>query len=154
MMLLPVYLGLLRRSEQLLAESFRQVAEGHAAEPDVFHLCHTLAVQCDGHAERLDPVIERYGEADTEDEPERLHAEALPTTRSGPVGLLRDLQDVYVLASLVDITWTVVRQAGQGLRDEELLAVVAGCAQETELQLSWLRTRMKQAAPQALVVAS
>ncbi|MBA8989479.1 hypothetical protein FHW23_000711 [Curtobacterium pusillum] len=154
MMLLPVYLGLLHRAEQSLAESFRQVAEGHAAEPDVFHLCHTLAAQCEQHAEALRPVIDRYGEADTEDEPERLHAEALPSTRSGPVGLLRDLQDVYVLASLVDITWTMIRQAGQGLRDEELLAVVAGCSHETELQLSWLRTRMKQAAPQALVVAS
>lgn len=153
-MLLPVYLGLLHRAEQSLAESFRQVAEGHAAEPDVFHLCHTLAAQCEQHAEALRPVIDRYGEADTEDEPERLHAEALPSTRSGPVGLLRDLQDVYVLASLVDITWTMIRQAGQGLRDEELLAVVAGCSHETELQLSWLRTRMKQAAPQALVVAS
>jgi len=30
---------------------------------------------------------------------------------------------------------------------------VASCEGETELQLAWLRTRMKQAAPQALVVA-
>jgi hypothetical protein len=28
-----------------------------------------------------------------------------------------------------------------------------GCESETEIQLKWLRTRMKQAAPQALVVA-
>ncbi|PYY55896.1 MULTISPECIES: hypothetical protein [unclassified Curtobacterium] len=153
-MLLPVYLGLLHHAEQSLAESFRQVAEGHAAEPDVFHLCHTLAKQCDDHADALGPVIERYGEADSEDEPERLHADALSSTRSGPVGLLRDLQDVYVLASLVDITWTMVQQAGRGLRDEELLVVVRQCSAQTELQLSWLRTRMKQAAPQALVVAS
>jgi len=152
-MLLPVYLGLLHRSEQLLAESFRQVAEGHAAEPDVFHLCRTLADQCEDHAEALLPVIERYGEADPEDEPERLHAEALSSTRSGPVGLLRDLQDVYVLGSLVEITWTMVRQAAQGLRDDELLASVEACVPETEVQLSWLRTRMKQAAPQALVAS-
>jgi hypothetical protein len=31
--------------------------------------------------------------------------------------------------------------------------VVRGCEGETELQLKWLRTRLKQAAPQALVVA-
>lgn len=152
-MLLPVYLGLLHGSEQSLAESFRQVAEGHAAEPDVLHLCHTLAAQCDAHVTALRPVVDRYGDA-PDDEPDRLHADALSSTRSGPLGLLRDLQDVYVLASLVDITWTMVRQAGQGLRDEELLRVAARCSGETDLQLSWLRTRMKQAAPQALVVAS
>ena len=152
-MLLPVYLGLLHRTELSLAESFRQVAEGHAAEPDVFHLCHTLAEQCDAHADALGPAVDRYGEQ-PDDEPEHLHAEALASARSGPLGLLRDLQDLYVLASLVDITWTLVKQAGQGLRDEDLLETVAHCDGETSVQLSWLRTRMKQAAPQALVVAS
>ncbi|WIB65957.1 MULTISPECIES: hypothetical protein [unclassified Curtobacterium] len=152
-MLLPVYIGLLHRSEQSLATSFRQVAEGHGAEPDVFHLCHTLAAQCDAHAEALRPLVERYGEQ-PDDEPERLHADALSSTREGPLGLLRDLQDLYLIASLVDITWTLVKQAGQGLRDEELLRIVSDCDAETALQLSWLRTRMKQAAPQALVIAS
>jgi hypothetical protein len=152
-MLLRVYLGLLHRAESALAESFRQVAAGHGAEPDVYHLCHTLAEQCDAHTDLLRPVVDRYGEAG-DDEPERLHADAMAGTRSGPLGLLRDLQDLYVLASLVDITWMMVRQAAQGLRDEDLLAVVRRCSAQTELQLSWLRTRMKQAAPQALVVAS
>jgi len=58
-----------------------------------------------------------------------------------------------VLGSLVEITWTMVRQAAQGLRDDELLASVEACVPETEVQLSWLRTRMKQAAPQALVAS-
>src|SRR4051812_42909318 len=111
MMLLPVYLGLLAHSERALASSFRQVADGHADEPDVFHLCHTLAAQCDQHVAALQPIIERYGEL-PDDEPERLRAAELSSTRSGPLGLLRDLQDLYLLASLVDITWTAVKQAG------------------------------------------
>jgi hypothetical protein len=150
---LPLYLGLLRGSEEVLGQSFAQVADGHADEPDVFHLCHMLAKQCADHDERLRPVIDRYG-ASPDDEPERFHAEALAQIRSGPVGLLRDLQDLYVLASLVDITWTVVKQAGQALRDEELLDIVAHCEAETRVQLSWLSSRIKQAAPQALLVAS
>jgi hypothetical protein len=149
---LPLYLGLLRRSEEVLGESFQQVAEGHADEPDVFHLCSSLAKQCAQHDTRLRPVIARYGEQ-SDGEPDRFHADALSETRSGPVGLLRDLQDLYVLASLVDITWTIVKQAGQALRDEELLDIVAGCEAETRVQLSWLTTRIKQAAPQALLVA-
>jgi len=35
----------------------------------------------------------------------------------------------------------------------ELLEVVRGCEGETSIQLKWLRTRMKAAASQALVVA-
>ncbi|WP_336660882.1 hypothetical protein [Leucobacter sp. USHLN153] len=152
-MKLPVYLGLLDRSEATLAESFRQVSEGHGHEPDVHFLCETLAKQCEDHRSALAPVVSRYGEADDQEEPERLHADGLSETRSGPVGLLRDLQDLYLLASLVDITWTMVKQAAQGLRDEELLAVVERCDGETAIQLKWLQTRMKQAAPQALIVA-
>ncbi len=151
-MKLPVYLGLLHRSEGTLAESFRQVSEGHGHEPDIHFLCQSLASQCDKHQKALAPVIERYGEVQDDDEPDRLHADGLKDTRSGPVGLLRDLQDLYLLASLVDITWTMIKQAAQGLRDEELLAVVGDCDGQTSTQLKWLQTRMKQAAPQALIL--
>lgn len=152
-MKLPVYLGLLHTSEGTLAESFRQVSDGHGHEPDVHFLCQALATQCDAHQHALAPIIERYGEVTDDDEPERLHADGLQNTRTGPVGLLRDLQDLYLLASLVDITWSMVKQAAQGLRDKELLAIVAKCDGQTSTQLEWLKTRMKQAAPQALIVA-
>ena len=150
---LKIYLGMLRKAEQTLSESFRQVAEGHGAEPDVHFLCHTLANQCEEHSRLLLPVVERYGEDRSDSEPDRLHAEGLATTRQGPVGLLRDLQDLYLLASFVDVTWTMVKQAGSALRDRELLEIVSRCDGETAVQLRWLQTRMKQAAPQALVVA-
>jgi hypothetical protein len=149
----PVYLGLLHRSEQTLADSFRQVADGHGDEPDVYFLCHSLADQCEKHEQALAPIVERYGEVEEDDEPERLHADGLTNTRTGAVGLLRDLQDLYLLASLVDITWTAVKQAAQGLRDAELIDIVTRSEGETKVQLGWLSTRMKQAAPQALIVA-
>jgi hypothetical protein len=150
---LSLYLGMLHRAEKTLAESFRQVASGHGTEPDVHFLCHTLARQCDEHSRLLHPLVERYGEDLPDAEPERFHTDGLSGTRSGPVGLLRDLQDLYLLASFVDITWTMVKQAGSALRDRELLDAVARCDGETAMQLRWLQTRMKQAAPQALVVA-
>ncbi len=49
-MFLAYYLGLLHQSEVDLAEGFRKVADGHAAEADVYHVCSTLAKQCDAHA--------------------------------------------------------------------------------------------------------
>lgn len=154
---LATYVGLADHSEQTLADSFRAIAEGHAHVADVFHTCRLLAGWCDRHREALAPVIDRYGEqaGDREgvDEPERLHAAGLAQARDGEVGLLRDLQDLHVLASLVQSTWMVIAQGAQGLRDRELLQIAQDSGTETARQIAWLDTRMKVAAPQALIVA-
>ena len=152
-MKLPVYLSLLIESERTLARGYRQVAEAHGDEPDVHFLCLTLAGQCDTHVRMLQPSVDRYGTGDAGDEPERLHADGLDEARSGPLGLLRDLQDLYLLASLTDVTWTMIKQAAQALGDRELLQVVTDCDKQTSVQLRWLLGRMKQAAPQVLIAA-
>jgi hypothetical protein len=92
---LATYVTLAGRSEQTLAEAFRTVAEGHAAEAGVFPMCTLLAGWCDDHVRRLQPVVDRHadiGAADDVREPERLLAVGLTEARTGPVGLLRDLQ--------------------------------------------------------------
>ncbi|MFY1616025.1 hypothetical protein [Micromonospora sp. WMMD736] len=146
------YLGLLHRAQTNLADAFRQVADAHADEPDIRHLCQRQAERCDAHAERLRPFADRYAE-EAPAEPDRLHSELFGGTRTGGLGLLRDLQDLYLMAAECDITWTVVGQAARGVRDRDLIETVRECEGETAIQLKWLRTRMKQAAPQALVVA-
>jgi hypothetical protein len=122
----------------------------------VFHMCETLAKMSDSHVTRMAPIARRYNEGRVEDdvnEPERLHAQGLAQIREGQIGLLRDLQDLYVLATLVQTTWTVLAQGAQGLRDEHVLQVATSANAETARQLAWLNTRMKAAAPQALIVA-
>jgi hypothetical protein len=146
------YLGLLHKAQIELAAAFREVAGAHGDEVDVANMCERLAAECDRHGEQLEPFARRYGE-DAPDEPERLHSELFKGPRSGGLGLLRDLHDLYLMATECDIAWTLVGQAAQGARDRELLAVVQGCEGETAIQLKWLQTRMKEAAPQALVVA-
>ena len=152
-MKLPVYLRLQMESESTLAESYRLVAVAHGDEPDVHSICLTLAGQCDSHRQRLEPLVRRFGESGEDDEPERLFADGVGEPRTGPLGLLRDLQDLYLLASLTDVTWTMIKQSAQALQDAELLGVVESCESETSVQLRWLVTRMKQAAPQALIAA-
>jgi hypothetical protein len=147
------YLGLLHRAEIELGEALREVAEVHGDEPDVRTTCLKLAGDCDAHAERLEPFTRRYGE-EADDEPDRLHSELFRGSRSGPLALLRDLHDLYLMACECDMAWTLVGQAAQGARDGELLEVVRSCEGETALALKWLTTRMKQAAPQALVVSA
>lgn len=150
------YVRLAHQGEQTLAESFRIVGNGHAKEADVFHTCETLAKMSDSHVAKMAPIARRYEEdhvGDDVDEPERLHADGLAQIRAGQIGLLRDLQDLYVLATFVETTWTVLAQGAQGLRDEQLLQVATSANADTARQLAWLNTRMKAAAPQALIVA-
>lgn len=149
---LPTYLTLLASAEQSLASSYHLVAGGHTGDPDVHYTCQDFARQCTGHAEALAPIAARYADR-RQPEPDRLHPAGLPATRSGPVGLLRDLQDLYQLASLAEITWTLVGQAAAGARDRDLLQVTDRCAAQTTAQLAWLRMRMKAAAPQTLLAA-
>jgi anaerobic selenocysteine-containing dehydrogenase len=85
---------------------------------------------------------------------ERLYHELFDEVRQGSLGLLRDLQDLYVMAQFCDITWTMIGQAALGARDRELLEVVETCEGQTAAQIKWLKTRMKQAAPQVLLVAA
>jgi hypothetical protein len=150
MMHLAHSLGLLHHAEIELGEAFREVGRGHRDEPDVHAICHKLAAQCDAHAEKLGRFAERYGE-DALDEPERPHS--FRGIRGGGPGLVRDLHDLHLMACECEIAWTLVGQAAHGARDTKLLEVVQACEGETSTQLRWLATRMKQAAPQALVVA-
>ena len=71
----------------------------------------------------------------------------LSSTRSGGPGLLRDLHDLYPLASYLEMAWMVVGQAAKGGRDQELIRTVEDCDKEMESQQQWLMTRMKAAAP-------
>jgi hypothetical protein len=112
-----------------------------------------LARQCDRHAERLGPFATRYGQG-APAVPERLHSERFGGRREGSLGLLRDLHDLYLLACECDIVWTLVGQAAQGARDRKLFELVRACEGETATQLAWLAGRMREAAPQALVVSS
>ena len=152
-MYLANYLGMLREAELDLADGFRRIADGHGEEFDVFFLCYTLAKQSEDHAGKLGPFVDRYGEVSSE-EADRLGSKVFVGPRESGLGLLRDLHDLYVMASFCDITWTMIEQASQGTRDEELLEVAKDCKGETAIQIKWIETRMKQAAPQALIVAS
>jgi hypothetical protein len=151
-MQLAHYLGLLHRSQLALSAALDEVADHHGDEPDVRHECHLFASRAEAHAAELAPFVQRYGEQ-ADEEPERLHGDLFGGARHGGLGLLRDLHDLYLMATEADISWTLIGQAAQGVRDSDLLDVVLRCEDDTSVLLRWLKTRMKQAAPQALVVS-
>jgi hypothetical protein len=154
----------LQELETGLGDDYRRLGERHAADHDVYHQCHAFARQCQRHADALAPHAERYAEEiDHGEGPavwatllERLRREGSEVLGRSPqsgLHLLRDLRELFLAAEETSITWVMTGQAAQAARDAALLETVTRCHTETELQVKWLTTRIKVAAPQALVTA-
>ena len=61
------YLGLLRASEQELADAFTAVGERHPAEAEIRGMCLQLAASSRAHVEALGPMIDQYGVQTTDE---------------------------------------------------------------------------------------
>ncbi len=159
-MKLAVAIREVQDAEADLAKELRTIGERHAVEHDLYHLGHTLARQCADHLERLAPFAERYGASAAEAPAEspsaletlrRKSAELLGRSELSGMLLLRDLRNLYLSAQEAEIAWVILAQAAQAARDRELLQVVSLCHEEAEARGKWLRTRIKESAPQVLV---
>ena len=146
------YVNLVYETEVDLARAFQTVANAHGDEVDVYQTCMLLSSWSQTLADDIEPVAKRYKDED-DNEPDRLTQTLLKKTRKGSMALLRDLHDVYLIVSEVEICCTILQQAATGLRDEELVNICTEIKRQTKRQLSWLETRMKAAAPQILIVA-
>lgn len=151
-MLLATYINLLEQGSSTLAESYSVLAEGHSEEAEIVGQAGRFRAQCLRQADRLGPARQRYGDHPAPP-PDRLHQPGLQSARSGGLGLLRDLHEVYDYASHLQIAWTVVGQAAQGNTDEELVTVAEDSKAEIAVQVAWLTTQLKTASAQVLLVA-
>lgn len=132
----------LHELETELAAELRAAAERHREEHDVYHQCQTFALTADKRVQRLEPLARRYEGA----------SEWTTAIDDGSVDLLQELRTLYLRAQEVAITWTMAVQAAKALRDRDLLTLATECQSESEMQAKWFTTRIKVAAPQAIVV--
>jgi hypothetical protein len=132
----------LRELESGFATELRAAAERHRDDHDVYHQCHTFAVTAEKRLQKLEAVAQRYGGT----------AEWRSAVGAGGDELLPDLRALYLRAQECAITWVMAMQAAKAARDQELLTLATECQSETEVQAKWFMTRIKTAAPQALVV--
>jgi hypothetical protein len=148
------YLQLVYNSEKQLAEAFTKVAEHHKTEPDIYYTCLQLASWSKEHLEKVETQLEKYSESALKSqEPELLSQMLLKEPREGSLSLLKDLQDLWLLTKGIEICWSILLQAAAALRDMELESMCDHLNEETIRQSEWLQTRIKQAAPELLVVA-
>ena len=151
----------LHSSQRDLADELQALAERHATDHDVYHVGGMLAERCDRLAKGLGPFLEAYGQDEPDDEGSdivRTFAERVRRTTAAMVGrsdkagllLLRDLRELYVHAQETEIDWTIARQGALVARDQALDITCLTGMQETERVVRWLKTRIKEGAPQAL----
>jgi hypothetical protein len=145
------YLGLAVSGERALADAFVLVGLRHAAEPEVRNAARLYSNWCRSHVDALRPVVDRYGAARCR-EGERLQRALFHGRRLSGFGLVRDVHDLLTLATAVHGCWTALRQAAREQRDRDLQAICGACDAETTRQISWLETKLRQSAPQALTV--
>lgn len=147
------YLGLLQESEQRLVKGFAQVRTTHPDEPDIGPLCHVFEQWSQASAEALQTFVDKYGER-REGEPERLDKALLKKRTQGGFDMLRDLHDLWLLVNESMISLDVIEQAARSLHDKAFEAAIRQIRHQNSRQLAWLHGRIRQAAPQTLVVPS
>ena len=105
------------------------------------------------NAHELQPFVDKYGKR-REGEPARLDDALLKRRPPSGFNLVRDLHDLWLLVNESLISLEILEQAAHSLRDDALIAALADMRHANKRQADWLRTRLRQAAPQVLVVPS
>jgi hypothetical protein len=145
------YVHRLIEAHAAMVEACDAVAKRHAAESEVrLGLAH-LAEFSTAAQEALRPFAERYG-GRGDGTASKLRGAVLSGGQTGSFGLLRDLHGVFLVASDVHVSTSVVMHASKMLRDEALLAACMELDRQNKRQLAWANTQLLARAPQTLVV--
>jgi hypothetical protein len=144
-------MGLARGSEQELIKCFSAIARKHSADYEIHQSCKLFAQWCEHHLEKLEAFTKRHGSFVNPD-PARVRRSLFHGARTGPYGLLRDLQDLLLLTHQARTAWTDLMQAAKEMKESDMVETAQECAGETDRQIDWLCTQIKVAAPQTLTV--
>ena len=137
-------------SENDLAHELERVGERHRVEHDVFHMTATLAKMSRARVDRLGRGDGSNGRGGVLTTVREKTSEVIGRRPEPGALLLRDLRQIYLLASEASIDWTILGQAAQAAKDSDLLAVVDECHAEELRTLRWATQHVKEVAPQAL----
>jgi ferredoxin-nitrate reductase len=103
--------------------------------------------------QQLKPFIEKYSGRQA-GEPENSDEGPVVQRGQGGFDLLCDLHELCLLVNDNLISLTVIKQAAQALQDQELEQTIQQIRRQYQRQQTWLMTRLRETAPQVLVVPS
>jgi hypothetical protein len=144
------YIGYAKSCEEELSKTFTLISKHHFLEPDVYSMCDLFSKWCDEHVKIINEQIERFGKEE-ESESDRLDYSTFKI-RTGGLGLLRDLHDVFLMTTELKLIWVILLQCSKSLRDKELELTCTTCGIQTQRQLEWLFSKIKLSSSQVLTV--
>ena len=147
------YIGLLLASEERLVRGWEKLRRGHARTPDIGPQSTLFMAWSHDNAAVVRSYVDKYGER-REGEPEALDRALLIDRPQTAFGLLRDLQDLWLMANESTVSTAVLIQGARALGDRDLEKDLRRVEERNERQRVWLLTRIRQAAPQTLTVPS
>jgi ferredoxin-nitrate reductase len=147
------YIGLLVTNEYRLMLGWEKLRNAHPMTPDISMQSMLFMTWSSENVAAIRPHVARYSKP-REGNPERL-GKALSIGRpQSRFGLLRDLQDLWLMVNESTVSVAVVIQGARALGDRELEKTLRAAESRNERQRTWLLTRIRQAAPQTLAVPS
>jgi anaerobic selenocysteine-containing dehydrogenase len=145
------YLALLEEANAVFRDAAQQVAGDHSENAEVVRgseLMRKFAVEA---IDRLQLLFERHGKVKN-NEPRNLYDTLFSRRRHGDFGLLRELHDLFLLASEVFVINAALLDAARELRDQDLVAFCVWMGEQSDRQKVWCLTQVKENAAQSLVV--
>jgi hypothetical protein len=151
----------LHAGEKDLEQHLLVVGERHSSEHEVRHVTVQLArwslrnrqemsVLADAHGSFLADDLEEQAPSGVAEAMREKTAALLGTRPEPGLLLLRDLRELYLMASGNAVLWTMLGQAAQAAKDSQLLDVVNDCHPRTLRQVRWCNGTIKAIAPQVL----
>lgn len=151
----------LHHDEGHLEKTLLVIGERHHTDHEVVHVTRQLAHWSHDNITAMASLADPHGDfLDDPGDPSttggtlagvREHVADALGRRPGPaLLLLRDLRELFLLASGNSVDWNMLAQAAQAARDERLVAVVTECHPRTLRQIKWCNATIKVLAPQTL----
>lgn len=149
----PDHLGMLVDANEQFITACTTVMGHHIEETEVHYVLSLLSGFSRQAIEMLEPFRTKYGRRDSS-EPKLLRKDLFGASHVGSLGLLRDMQNLFLLATEIEILQTTILKTSLALRDRDLLQTCRHLQGQNKRQLAWLNTQIIHRAPHTLVTPS
>ncbi|MGY2873862.1 hypothetical protein ACVW00_001052 [Marmoricola sp. URHA0025 HA25] len=158
---IPVVLADLHEAEVHLHLELQRLGERHGADHEDAHVTRDLAAWSAAHVQRLASEGRRFdlelGDVPRSTNPlaagvRRKSSELMGRRHAPAVLLVNDLRQVYGDACLVHLDWVLLGQLAQATRDSALLDLAGSCGAESERQVHWAESKLKDSVVQAMTI--
>jgi hypothetical protein len=149
-MQIAVYMTLTIESEALLQTAYLNVASRHKRDPGIRDGCHRGVRFTEVRLNAARDLSQKFGVTSSHD-PKLL---AIHGLRADALGLVRDLHDLSLLVNQSLLCWIGLSQACKALHDKSAVATCEESIEALQLEISRLKTELKEAAPQALTIST